>query len=145
MNKKTILVLTISVFLGQMNFINCLKCKIGYGLSPKSSDPIAYNYDNTSPQNECPGTGLDNPLLQPIGCYKFVHKLSDGNEFVEKGCFTAAKAATAATSLYTSSYSYDGKVFAYVCKTDNCNSSANFKISISLVLSVLLISILNFF
>ncbi|CAF1060954.1 unnamed protein product, partial [Brachionus calyciflorus] len=103
MNKKTILSITIALILVQFNQINCLKCYSGFGLTSKSSGPTSYNYDNISPQLECPGTLLTNPFYQPKGCYKFVHKLSDGNEYVEKGCFTGA------TSLSNLSPNYDVK------------------------------------
>ena len=68
-----------------------------------------------------------------------MHKLSDGNEYVEKGCFTGA------TSLSNLSPNYDGKVFAYVCNTDNCNSSTSLKISLLGVSTLLFMSIFNFF
>ncbi|CAF0832655.1 unnamed protein product [Brachionus calyciflorus] len=121
MNKKTILTITIALILVQFNQINCLKCFSGFGLTSKSSGPTAYNYDNTSPQLECSGTLSTNPLYQPKGCYKFVHKLSDGNEYVEKGCFTGA------TSLSNLSPNYDGKTKHFSPKDHKLVRIANFR------------------
>ncbi|CAF1048362.1 unnamed protein product [Brachionus calyciflorus] len=145
MNKKTILTITIALILVKLNEINCLKCHAGFGLEPRKyySGLIMivkfcqtdYNYEKL----ECSGTNSTNPFYQPRGCYKFVHKLSDGNEYVEKGCFTGAN------TLNNISPTYNGKVFTYVCNTDNCNSSTSLKTSFLGVFTLFSMSIYNFF
>ncbi|CAF0774770.1 unnamed protein product [Brachionus calyciflorus] len=136
MKKYTVLFLIVSLISIQFNSISALKCKKGFGISSKNSDPITYFYDNSD--TDCGGTDATNPFSKPKGCFKTVHTLSDGSEYVKKGCLTE-------NELVTGSENFGSKIFQYVCNADNCNHSNNLKFSFSFISTLLLISIFKFF
>ena len=47
--------------------MNALKCKVGFGLSSKTSDSVTYSYDDTV--TDCSGTGAANVFNLPRGCF----------------------------------------------------------------------------
>ena len=48
---------------------NALKCKIGFGLSSRTSDTVTYNYEDTTTDCTLGVASSSNPAVQPRGCY----------------------------------------------------------------------------